>query len=231
MTIRLVEGSSRLLGAMSEKASATASEDLGSLMVDVTLGHVMKSFEDGVVTLDDGTAFNAGIVVWTAGVKAVPVNITGHTEDCIYGRGGRIVTDDRCRVKGLGNVYAVGDIGIFTDDMYPQGLPQLAQVAIQEGRFVARCLNRGDWSSPFRYSDRGSMATIGRNKAVADIRGLRLKGWAGWMAWMFIHLVSLMGMRSKLSVLLNWTWSYFTYNTALRILLRGSMYPLRKMEG
>lgn len=228
ITIHLIEGSDRLLRTMSIAASQTALADLGKLMVNITLNRTMKSYDGNVITLDDGTTIECGLVTWTAGVKAVPFDITGiDNPDTLFGHGGRIITDDRCRVKGLEGVFAIGDIGIFESDSYPHGLPQLAQVAIQAGAYAAQCLNSKSWTKPFSYKDKGSMATIGRNKAVADIKGTHLSGFTAWLAWMFIHLISLLGMRSKLTVLLNWTWAYFTYNTALRLLLKGSKYPLR----
>lgn len=229
MTIHLVEGSGRLLAAMSEKSSRDALEGLEKLLVDVTTGRVMKSYDGERAVLDDGSEISSTLVVWTAGVKAQPIEITGTDAGTLFGKGGRIITDDHCRVAGMDCVYAIGDMGIFTDEKYPRGLPQLAQVAIQQGRYISRLIN-GTGNGPFRYDDKGSMATIGRNKAVADIGKFHFSGWTGWMVWMFVHLVSLMGMRSKLSVLMNWTWSYFTYNTSLRILLHGSKYPLRRHE-
>lgn len=229
MTIHLVEGSGRLLAAMSEKSSRDALKGLEKLLVDVTTGRVMKSYDGERAVLDDGSEICSTLVVWTAGVKAQPIEITEADAGILFGKGGRIITDDHCRVAGMDCVYAIGDMGIFTDEKYPRGLPQLAQVAIQQGRYISRLIN-GTGKGPFRYDDKGSMATIGRNKAVADIGKFHFSGWTGWMAWMFVHLVSLMGMRSKLSVLMNWTWSYFTYNTSLRILLHGSKYPLRRHD-
>ncbi len=228
MTIRLIEGTDRLLATMSAEASASALEGIKKLMVDVTLGHVMKSYENDIVTLDDGSEIESSLVVWTAGVKATPITFVGEDPAKIFVKGGRLLTDDRLRVAGLDGVYAIGDVGLFTNEAVPRGLPQLAQVAIQEGKYIARCMNKDEWDKPFRYHDKGSMATIGRNRAVADLGHTHLSGFIGWLAWMFVHLVSLMGMRSKLSVLLNWVWSYFTYNTSLRMLLHGSRYPKRK---
>ncbi len=228
MTIHLVEGSDRLLSAMSSDSSAAARDGLEKLMVNVTTGHVMKNYDGNIAQLDDDTEIRTSLVIWTAGVKAVGIDITGHNAGNIFGKGGRITTDNCCRVVGLDKVYAIGDIGIFTDDRYPKGLPQLAQVAIQEGKYLSKCINNDCFDRPFTYRDMGTMATIGRNRAVAEIGRFHFSGWLGWMAWMFVHLVSLMGMRSKLSTLMNWTWSYFTYNTALRILLQGSKHPRRQ---
>ncbi len=130
-------------------------------------------------------------------------------------------------MTGLDDIFAIGDVNLMTTEEYPAGLPQLAQLAIQQGRFLARSLNSGKWNREFSYNDKGSMATIGRNRAVVDMRRLHLDGFIAWLAWMFIHLISLMGMRNKISVLVSWFWAYFSYNTALRLLLAGSKYPKR----
>lgn len=225
MTIRLYEGSDRLLRAMSEKASATALKDLGNLMVDVNLNHVIKNYDNNIVTLDDGQEIYTEMVIWTAGVTGSPIPMSG--TDVKPGPGGRFITDSHCKVKGLDNIYAIGDINLCITDKYPRGYPQLAQVAIQQGRYLAKCLNSGTCVKDFSYVDKGSMATIGRNRAVADLHKVHLTGFFAWLAWMFIHLISLLGMRNKINVLLNWIWAYFTYNTALRLLLKGSKYPKR----
>lgn len=229
MTIHLFEGADRLLRAMSEKSSDTALRDLTHLMVEVRLGRTMKSYKGNIITLDDGQELPVGMVIWTAGVKGVPFEITGVAEGVsLRGPGGRLSTDECCRVKGCEDVFAIGDIGYFSSEKYPRGLPQLAQVAIQQGRYLADRLNTGCDNGPFKYHDKGSMATIGRNRAVAELGGgTVLRGWLAWMAWMFIHLISLLGMRNKLNVLTNWVWAYFTHNTALRLLLKGSPYPRR----
>ncbi len=226
VSISLMEGSDRLLRTMSEKSSADALKGLESLMVDIHLNTIMKSYgDDNIVTTGDGSTYYSEMVIWTAGVQGVQFEWTG--VDKPVGGGGRIVTDGFCRVEGMDNVYAIGDVGIHTSDEMPRGLPQLAQVAIQQGKFLAKILNTGSTDHPFRYKDKGSMATIGRNRAVADLPHSHFSGWIAWIAWMFVHLLSLLGMRSKINVLLNWMWAYFTYNTSLRLLLRGSRYPER----
>ena len=226
MSIRLIEGANRLLHTMSNHASATALEDLEKLMVDVTLGRIMKSFDGERVTLDDGSVIDSSMVVWTAGVSATPFDINGLADgQIIRGHGGRIVTDDCLRVSGIDSVYALGDIGYFETPKFPKGLPQVAQVAIQEGKYLAKVLNANSYTKPFEYRDKGSMAAIGRGRAVADIGSRHMSGFMAWLAWMFIHLISLLGMRNKISVLVNWTWAYFTHNTALRLLLKGSVHP------
>lgn len=225
MNINLYEGSGRLLSAMSPEASETALRDLGQLMVTVSLGKRMVSYKDNIVTLNDGSTIYSEMVIWTAGVTGSPINFIG--TDFKAGRAGRFATDGFCRVEGVNDIYAIGDINLLPTDDYPNGLPQLAQVAIQQGKFLAKCFNTDRWDKTFQYKDKGSMATIGRNRAVADLKKIHLNGFIAWLAWMFIHLISLLGMRSKLSVLLNWVWAYFSYNTALRLLLAGSKYPLR----
>ena len=225
LSITIIEGTDRLLGAMSTEASATALRDLRQLMVNVKLGRLMKTYKDNIVTLDDGSTLYSEMVIWTAGVTGTPIEFIG--SDYKPGRGARYPTDDYCRVKGLDNIYAIGDINFLESEKFPRGLPQLAQVAIQQGKFLAENFNHNRWDKPFRYKDKGSMATIGRNRAVADINKIHLNGFLAWMAWMFIHLISLLGMRSKLSVLINWIWAYFSYNTALRLLLFGAKSPRR----
>ncbi len=226
LCVNLYEGNNRLLGSMSEKASATALQDLRRLMVNVTLGRKMKSYENNILTLDDGSTVYSEMVIWTAGVTGTSITIKP-CQSPPPRQAGRFITDSFCRVENTSDIYAIGDIGLLISENHPQGLPQLAQVAIQQGIYLARCLNTGKWVKPFRYKDKGTMATIGRNKAVADLNNLHLKGFVAWMTWMFIHLISLLGMRNRLNVLLNWIWAYFSYNTALRLLLSGSRYPKR----
>ena len=224
--IILLEGSPCLLGAMSAKAQHDALRDLGSLMVDVRLGTLMKNYEDGVITLADGTTIDSETVIWTAGITGTPFEIVG--SDLRQGPGGRFVTDDCCRVEGAEGVYALGDIGIHTTDDHPRGLPQLAQVAIQQGVYLAKCLSVGKFERPFRYKDKGTMATIGRNRAVVDMGRIHVGGLAAWLMWMFVHLMSLLGMRNRVIVLINWIWSYFTFNTSLRLLIIAARLPRRR---
>lgn len=223
VSVTIVEGSDRLLRSMSRQASEQALAALGSLMVDVKLNTLMDSYDDGTVSLHDGTTLHSDVVVWTAGITGEPLPVSGG--DISRGPGGRILTDICNRVKGQQDVFAIGDIAYCESEDYPHGFPQLAQVAIQQGRHLARQLNGGRVVDPFVYTDRGSMATIGRNRAVADLGHLHLHGFTAWLAWMFIHLISLLGMRNKLTVLINWIWAYFTYNASLRLIIRASRYP------
>lgn len=229
LSITIVEGTDRLLRAMSGDASREAVEYLGHLMVDVKLGKTMKAYENGTVYFDDGDEMFAGMLIWTAGITGVPFMVTGGVIE--RGVGGRIAVDSFNRVKGVDNVYAVGDIAVMTDNRYPRGHPQLAQVAIQQARCLAANLNAGEFEVPFSYKDKGAMATVGRNRAVADLKYIHLYGRPAWFTWMFVHLISILGMRNKLTVLINWVWAYFTYGTSLRLLLHPTKYPLRSRWG
>lgn len=223
--ITLLEGTESLLGAMSESSRKEAFEYLTQLMVDIKLGHVMKSYENEIVTLDDGQQFQSGMLIWTAGVKGVEIPVS--VGSLPLGRGTRIEVDEYNRVVGFeSDVFALGDISIMSSPDYPHGHPQLAQVAIQQGRTLAKNLNAGVFRYPFRYVDRGTMATVGRNRAVADLKSTHLSGFVAWLAWMFIHLISLLGMRNKISVMIDWIWGYCNYGTSLRLLLYPSKYPL-----
>lgn len=226
VSITLLEGSNALLGTMSRKSQDDALTYLKQLLVDVHLGKIVKTYDDGMVTTADGETIPTGMMIWTAGVTGVKIPFEG-LEPSI-GRGGRIEVDEFNRVKGLeDSVAALGDICIMQSASYPAGHPQLAQVAIQQGRTLAKNLNDGSFSHPFSYKDKGTMATVGRNRAVADIGARHLRGFVAWLAWMFIHLISIIGMRNKINILIDWTWGYFNYGTSLRLLLSPSRYPLK----
>lgn len=220
----LVEGTDALLGAMGPKASADALEGLRQLMVDVQLGKMMKSYDGGTLTFSDGTSTVTDTVIWTAGVTGVPFTVEG--AEAV--RGARWEVDEYNRVKGLDDVYAIGDIAMMPSDKFPHGHPQVAQVAIQQGRNLARNLSMDEaYRRPFAYRDKGTMATIGRNRAVVDAGKLHLSGRTAWWMWLVVHLMSILGMRNRTVVMINWMWNYFTFSTGLRLLLRPDRYPLR----
>lgn len=224
VSITLIEGSDKLLGAMSAKSSAKALEYLKTLMVDVRLKQIMTSYENETVELGDGTTMEAGMVIWTAGVTARKFDFAGNTPQ--LDKSSRFVVDTSCRVSGLDDVYALGDIAFMPTDSNPKGYPQLAQVAIQQAVHLAGELNTGKFTE-FRYKDKGAMATVGRNLAVADLPHVSLSGFIAWLTWMFIHLISILGMRNKLTVLITWIWAYCSYPTSLRLIIRPSRYPLK----
>lgn len=228
VNITLVEGSNRLLGAMDQKCSDKALEYLKSLMVDVRLGEIMKGYDEKLVEFSDGHKEYWETVIWTAGVRGEPM--PGFPEKFML-RNGRIVVDEYNRVIGLPDVFALGDIACCQNAEYPNGLPQLAQPAIQGAKCLAKNLNRGEFKEKFVYHDKGSMATVGKHRAVLQVGKFVMGGYIAWLGWMFIHLISILGMRNKVNVLLNWTWNYITYSTSLRLLLRPKEYPLRRHWG
>lgn len=220
----LYEGSDRLLRTMSAKSSADALRDLQKMGVEVQLGRTLKDYTGGELHFADGTTTPAGIVIWTAGVVGHSIPLAG--TDVTPGPGGRFIVDEYNRVKGLDDVYAIGDISLCMDDRFPRGCPQLAQPAIQQGRRVALNLNAPEKAKPFDYHDKGSMATIGRHHAVVDMGKMHIGGYVAWLAWMFVHLITILGMRNKATVLINWMWNYFGLGTSLRMILKPSKYPL-----
>lgn len=229
LNIILVEGTDRLLRTMSETASREALEYLGHLMVDVKLEKTMASYDDNIIKFADGEELYSEMVIWTAGVTGEPMEFFG--TDVKRGPGNRFVVDEYNRVIGMNDVYAIGDISLMMSDAYPKGHPQLAQVAIQQAKLLAKQLNKGEFKHPFKYVDKGSMATVGRNRAVADLKHVHLYGRPAWLTWMFVHLISILGMRNKITVLITWIWAYFTYSTSLRLLMHTNKYPLRSRWG
>lgn len=229
VSITLVEGTDKVLGTMSEKASSKALAYLKELKVDVRLNTMMKGYDNKIVTFGDGHEEYWETLIWTAGVRGE--TMPGMPQECIA-RNGRIYVDEYNRVKGYeDSICALGDIALMETADYPKGHPMVAQPAIQQAKNLAKNLNKGEFITKFKYSDRGSMATIGRNKAVADLPGFSFAGRIAWWIWMLIHLVSILGMRNKLNVLLNWIWNYCTYSTSLRLLLRPTKYPVRRHWG
>ena len=227
MRVVIVEGANRLLQNMSPEASTKAKQYLEQLEVEVITGHTMKSFDGTYVDFDNGAQIKCHTLIWTAGITGEPLQ--GIPESSI-GRGKRIITDEFNRVKGCENIFAIGDIALLSEKNYPNGHPQVAQVAIQQSELLAKNLNENRFETPFRYKDKGSMATIGRNRAVADLPHIKLYGRPAWFTWMGVHLVSILGMKNKIITLLNWCWYYFTYNATLRLLIRPTRYPKRNEE-
>jgi len=225
LKILIVEGTDRVLRTMSEDASRHAYEYLGHLMVDVKLNTTMVGYDNNVVKFSNGEEVYCETLIWTAGITGEPIE---GFDESVYARGGRFKVDAYNRVNGYDNIFALGDIAYLEAPEYPRGYPQLAQVAIQQARCLADNLNSGNFVKEFKYNDKGSMATVGRNRAVADLHKLHMYGRPAWVTWMFVHLISILGMRNKLTVLINWIWAYCTYSTSLRLLVRPSKYPYRK---
>ena len=220
LRIYLIEASRRLLPGFSEKSSNNAFDSLRSMGVDVLLNEMVVDYKNNKVILKSNMEIPTRSFIWVSGVTAETI---GNMPSSVIGRGNRIQVDEFNRVQGFQNIFAIGDQCIqTTDERFPQGHPLLAQPAIQQGALLAKNLKRlekGKEMRPFKYKDLGSMATIGRNKAVAEIAGLKFRGWFAWMMWLFVHLRSILGIRNKLVVLLNWLWSYITYDYSLRLII------------
>lgn len=227
--ILLIEGGERLLGSMSVESSIKAKKYLGKLMVDVRLKTMMDSYSDNIIHLKDGSEIFSALLIWTAGITAETFNFPNGNLQTAHGN--RFPVDAYNRVIGQEDIFAIGDIAYMPTEHYPKGLPQLAQVAIQQARHLAKQINSGKFEKEFKYKDKGSMATVGRNLAVAELPHLKMGGFIAWLMWMFVHLISILGMRNKVTVLINWIWEYFSYNTSLRILLHSTRYPLRRRWG
>ncbi|MDE6384005.1 MAG: NAD(P)/FAD-dependent oxidoreductase [Paramuribaculum sp.] len=225
VSITLMEGSGALLGAMSEKAQQCALQYLEELNVKVELHTILKGLDGYMATLGDDSTRFAGMVIWTAGVMAPDITFDGMSVE--RGHGNRILVDEYNRVRNQSQpIYVLGDMALMTTEEYPHGHPQLAQVAIQQGQLLARNLNNSDKQTAFKYHDKGTMATVGRGRAVADIGRFHYSGFMAWIVWMGVHLLSLLGMRNKINVFIDWIWGYFTYGTSLRLLLYPARHPL-----
>ena len=219
MNLHLIDAGPRLLAGMTEKASEKALKYLDAFDVKVKLNTFVKNYDGEQVTLSDGTVIPAKTVIWAAGVKGniidgVPENSIEH---------GRILVDDFNAVKGVENMFALGDIAFMKTEKYPKGQPMLAPVAIQQGKLLARNLARlskNEAMKPFDFIDKGSMATVGRNKAVVDMPKFTFGGFFAWLVWMFVHLLSIIGFRNRLVVFSNWVWNYFTYDRGTRLIIR-----------
>ena len=220
MNIYLLEGSPKVLGVMSEQASSKSKEFLEKLGVKVLVNSRVKDFDGQYVHLESGEKFRSNTLVWATGIKAN--NLPGLDPNVIT-RGGRIKVDRFNLVEGLSNVFAIGDLAYMEEDKFPHGHPQLAQTAIQQGKLLAKNVNnllKGSKMQPFSYTDLGSMATVGRNLAVVDLPFWKFQGFFAWLTWMFVHLMSILGVKNKLFIFLNWVWGYFTYDQYLRLIIR-----------
>ena len=221
--IYLVNGGNSVLSPMSEQSQVHTTEELTKLGVKLIMSTHVSDFADNKVVLSDGQVIPAKSLIWAAGVTAK--TFEGIPAEC-YGRGKRLLVDEYNQVIGLPDIYAIGDTCLLTTDVnYPEGHPQVAQVAIQQGRnlaknFASMVVNKP--LKPFQYKDKGSMAIIGSNKAVADLPHpkLHLNGFIAWLAWLFIHLMSLVTYRNRASTLWSWMIAYFSKDQSLRMIIR-----------
>lgn len=222
MHIYLLEAAPGLLNGMHAKSGVTVLSYLNNLGVEVQTNTAVKNYDGEIVTLSNGKTISSRILIWAAGVKGIaipgiPVNVVTANN--------RLCVDRYNKVKDLQDVYAIGDIALMQQSKYEKGHPQVAQVAIQQAALLARNLEKavsGKQAIPFMYNDKGSMATVGRNLAVAEIGKLKLNGFFAWLIWMMVHLMSIIGIKNRLFVLINWVWQYITYDQSLRLIINPS---------
>jgi NADH dehydrogenase len=220
MNIYLIEALPALLNAMSKKASEKVYSYLKGLGVKVMLNTKVSDYDGKNVKLADNTTIRSNMMIWTAGVSAA--KLEGLPAES-HGRGGRLLVNRINLVQGFTDVFAIGDIALMTEEEYPNGHPQVAQVAIQQAQQLSVNFCRMREKKPlipFTYKDKGSMATVGRNLAVADLKGLSLSGFIAWLIWMFVHLFSLIGFKNKVIIFINWVWNYITYDQSLRLIIK-----------
>ncbi|MGV8827485.1 MAG: NAD(P)/FAD-dependent oxidoreductase [Breznakibacter sp.] len=218
--IVLIEASPSLLGGMSHRSSAKSERYLKKLGVEVLTGVQVKDYQNNSVILSNGEAIPTQTVIWAAGIKGT--KLEGIPEE-VCTPGGRIKVDAFNRADGIDSLFAIGDNCVMVSDALPKGHPQVAQVAIQQARNLGRnfkLLLQKREMIPFRYKNLGSMATVGRHLAVADLPGVTLFGFFAWYVWMFVHLMSILGVKNRMFVFLNWLWSYFTFDQSLRLIIK-----------
>ncbi len=222
MHIYLIEAGDRLLAGMSQDSSKKAYDFLKSMGVDIQFGKMVTDYRDHKVIMKDGSEIPTRTFLWVSGIRA---NAMPGIDESHLGRGFRFKVDQYNRIPGLEGVFAIGDQCLqTTDKAYPNGHPQVAQVAIQQAKNLAKNLKKINEDqaesslTAFKYKNLGSMATIGRNKAVVEIGKLRSQGFFAWILWLVVHLRSILGVKNKMMVLLNWLWKYVSYNDSIRMI-------------
>lgn len=224
--IYLVDGGNKVLAAMSEKSQDDTYEDLIRIGVEVKLNKRVTDFDGARVTFDDGDFIETNTLIWAAGVTVGRVEGVSETA---FTRGNRLLVDRYNKLLAYDNIYAVGDTSFSAEDpKFPGGHPQVAQVAIQQAQNLAvnfKAAKSDRALVPFSYFDKGSMAIISRNRAVADIFKFHFRGFIAWFMWLFVHLMSLINYRNRLATLYNWAWAYFTKDQSLRFIIRPDRKP------
>lgn len=230
MNVYLVEGLPKILANLSPQASEKAELYLNELGVKVLLNVQVTGYDGEIITFADSRRIATKTVLWSAGVMGqFPEGIAPET----VARGNRIRIDEACRVIGMNDVFAIGDVAAMITEELPRGHPGVAPAAQQQGRLLAKNMLRiinGQPTEPFRYFDKGSMATVGRNKAVVDIGKIRFQGFFAWWIWMFVHLMSLVGFRNRVVTFINWAISYLTFNAGIRLIIHKYKRPKRVSE-
>ncbi|HRN98939.1 MAG TPA: FAD-dependent oxidoreductase, partial [Flavobacterium sp.] len=217
LTIYLLEGSPNVLNAMSEVSRKVSREYLEKMGVIVRTSTVVKNYDGLTVTLQDGSTIQAKNLIWAAGITGN--SIEGIPAEAIT-RGNRIIVNRFNQVTQMDDVYAIGDIAYMETPKYPKGHPR---VAIEQARVLAKnlkLLSKGRQPKEYEYHNKGSMATIGKRKAVVDLPGFSFQGRIAWFTWMFVHLMLILGVKKKLLVFINWAYSYFNNDSTLRVLIK-----------
>ncbi|MEL6636141.1 MAG: NAD(P)/FAD-dependent oxidoreductase [Bacteroidota bacterium] len=216
--IYLIQGADCLLKGMSAESSAASERFLQELGVIVKKDTRVVAYDGKYVEMHDGSKIRSNKVIWAAGIQAN--KLVGLPESVItYGR--RLQVNRLNQVEGFSCIYAIGDLAYMEEEAFPQGHPQVAQVAIQQAENLARNLTKKRQNpQPFSYQDLGSMATIGRNRAVVDLKRLKFQGFFAWVVWLVVHLFALIGVKNKIFVFINWVWNYITYDQSLRLIIR-----------
>lgn len=221
MRIILVEGAERVLNAMKPESSKKAHSYLEKLGVEIKLATRVNTYDGSLIELHTGEHLSAKTLIWAAGIQG---NFLNGLPESSRVRGNRIKVDRFNQVIGCESIYAIGDVAaIEGDEVYPNGHPQLAQAAIQQGKNLANNLLgelENKPKTPFKYKNLGSMATVGRNKAVVELPKRNFSGFFAWVVWMLVHLRSILGVKNKWIVFMNWVWNYFTYNLSLRLIIK-----------
>ncbi len=222
MKIYLIEGSDKLIAAMSDKASTQTLKYLKELNVNVLFNEIVTDYDGHIITTKKGTQIHAKNLIWTAGVKGqLPKGID--KEHLVNGN--RLKTNEHLQVEGFNSVFAIGDIAAVINTDTPKGHPQVAQVAIQQGKYLGELLlnivKDKPIINPFEYKDKGSLATVGKRRAVADLGNFKFAGYFAWFLWSIVHLMSISGFRNRLMVGFNWMVSYFTYEKSNRVIIRN----------
>ena len=221
MAIHLLEGAARVLPQMSEHASLKAEKFLKNLGVQVHCNTFVKGYDGAEVTTNSDLFLQSETLIWTAGVTGAPVK--GLKAEALIEKTNRYSVNCYNQVEGYDSIFAIGDIALMSSESYPNGHPQVAPPAIQQGKLLGKNLLRLSQNKPlqaFVYKDKGSMATIGRNKAVVDLKHYKFAGFFAWFVWMFVHLMSLVGFRNRVVVLFNWTYNYVNFDKAARLIIR-----------
>ncbi|MFZ1704650.1 MAG: NAD(P)/FAD-dependent oxidoreductase [Saprospiraceae bacterium] len=220
MNVYLLEAGNRVLNGMSDKSGEMSLRFLEELGVKVFLNTAVKDYDGTNITLAEGTVLQSKTLLWAAGIKA---NIVPGISQEMMTKGGRLKVDETNKIIGLDNIFAIGDLASMETKGYPNGHPQVAQVAIQQAKNVAKnFLNQHKnrpWTN-FTYKDRGTMATVGKNLAVVDLPYIKFQGFLAWIVWLFIHLMAIVGVKNKFNVFLNWAWNYLSLDPSLRLLIR-----------